>query len=83
MAAAKHCPGSPIYTLKPALGESVGASGMWQIVCAAEALVNGALPPLLNAPSAMSRGPREFTRAIVSVCGLNQQVAGLRLALTR
>ena len=63
-AIAAHCPNAKVYTAKAALGESVGASSLWQTICAAQALAK--------------EGPRT---ALVSTCGLNQQVAGLRLSL--
>jgi 3-oxoacyl-(acyl-carrier-protein) synthase len=78
-----------VYTGKPALGESVGAAGLWQIILAAQALRSAELPPVLHADPAialrlsLSRtsvpGAR---RAIVLSCGVNQQAAGLRLAHT-
>jgi 3-oxoacyl-(acyl-carrier-protein) synthase len=74
------------YTVKPALGESVGASGVWQVIVAAQALQTGALPPLLHYPAQMPSGVALASRvgggrsALVINCGLNQQVAGLRLA---
>jgi 3-oxoacyl-(acyl-carrier-protein) synthase len=81
-AIAKHCPQSAVYTAKPALGESVGASGMWQIICAAEALRTRSIPPLLHAPpDVRTSAAGEFTSAVVSVSGMNQQVGGLRLSL--
>ncbi|HMC25288.1 MAG TPA: beta-ketoacyl synthase N-terminal-like domain-containing protein [Candidatus Udaeobacter sp.] len=76
------------YTAKPALGESVGASGLWQVILGAQALRHGELPPVLHADLAISlrlarsrmtvAGAR---RAIILNSGVNQQVAGLRLAL--
>ena len=78
----KHCPRAAVYTVKPTLGESVGASGMWQVICAAEALRSRSLPPLLHAaPDLQTNAPGDFTSAVVSVCGMNQQVAGLRLSI--
>jgi 3-oxoacyl-(acyl-carrier-protein) synthase len=81
-------PDAIAYTPKPALGESVGASGLWQVIVGAQGLRHGELPPVLHAdlnislrlsPSRMSvAGAR---RAIVLSSGVNQQVAGLRLAL--
>ena len=59
-----HCPNATVYTVKAALGESVGASSLWQTICAAQSLATD--------------GPGT---ALVSTCGLNQQVAGLRLSL--
>lgn len=70
-AAHKHCPNAPLYAPKAALGEGVGAGAIWQIVCAATALREQTIP---NTPD-----PAPMERAVVSVCGLNQQVAGLRL----
>jgi 3-oxoacyl-(acyl-carrier-protein) synthase len=81
-------PNAIIYTAKPALGESVGASGLWQIILGAQALRHEELPPVLHADPATSlRLARSHmsvagTRhAIVLGCGVNQQVAGLRLAI--
>ena len=76
---------APVYTVKPALGESVGASGLWQIIVAAQALRTRKLPPLLHGPAQMRLGLRSGSpaatarSALVINCGLNQQVAGLRL----
>src|SRR5438309_10296253 len=79
-------PDALVYTVKPALGESVGAAGLWQVILAAEALRRRELPPVLHADSKVpmrlsrSRTPIPDARhAIVLGCGLNQQAAGLRL----
>jgi 3-oxoacyl-(acyl-carrier-protein) synthase len=73
-----------VYTPKPALGESVGASAIWQVIAAAKALQEKRFPPVLHthreaglrfAPDAV--GPS----VIVLSCGLNQQAAGLRLSI--
>ena len=81
-------PNAVMYTAKPALGESIGAAALWQIILAAQALRAAELPPVLHADSAVSlRLPRErmpipgARRAIVLSCGLNQQAAGLRVAI--
>jgi 3-oxoacyl-[acyl-carrier-protein] synthase II len=81
-------PDAVVYTAKPALGESVGASGLWQVILGAQALRYGELPPVLHADPAvslrlsLSRIPVAKARqAIVLGCGVNQQVAGLRLAI--
>jgi 3-oxoacyl-[acyl-carrier-protein] synthase II len=81
-------PNALVYTVKPALGESVGAAGLWQVIAAAQALCSAEIPPVLHADSSVSlRLSRSRTpisnaqRAIVLSCGLNQQVAGLRLAI--
>jgi 3-oxoacyl-(acyl-carrier-protein) synthase len=81
-------PDAIAYTAKPALGESVGASGLWQVILGAQGLRHGELPPVLHADlnislrlslSRMSvAGAR---RAIVLSSGVNQQVAGVRLAI--
>jgi 3-oxoacyl-(acyl-carrier-protein) synthase len=81
-------PNAIVYTAKPALGESVGASGLWQLILGAQALCHGELPPVLHAdPSSSLRlslsrmsvaGAR---RGIILSSGVNQQVAGLRLAI--
>jgi 3-oxoacyl-(acyl-carrier-protein) synthase len=82
---ASHFPGAALYTPKPALGESVAAGGIWQTICAAQALRSQELPPLLHAPAefglttARSTAAGKWRRAIVTTCGLNQQVAALSL----
>lgn len=74
-AIAHHCPDAPVYAPKIALGESVGASSIWQVICGAQALRTNQLPDL---PEINQEG-RVKRRAIISSCGLNQQVAGLSL----
>ncbi len=81
-------PDAIAYTAKPALGESVGASGLWQVIVGTQALLHWELPPVLHADLAISlrlsrsrmsvAGAR---RAIVLSSGVNQQIAGLRLAI--
>ncbi len=84
--AARHFPAAAVYTAKPALGESVAAGAIWQVICAAHALRRQELPPLLHAPAnlgltiARSPGEKRWERAVVTTCGLNQQVAALRLS---
>jgi 3-oxoacyl-(acyl-carrier-protein) synthase len=80
-------PNALVYTAKPALGESVGAAGLWQVIAAVQALRSAEIPPVLHAGSSVSlRLPRSrrpipnAQRAIVLSCGLNQQAAALRLA---
>jgi len=77
-----------IYSLKPALGESVGASAIWQVIVAAQSLRTKRLPPLLHVDpgnigklSPASGKETPAGAAIVLSCGLNQQVAGLRLSI--
>ncbi len=81
-------PNALVYTGKPAFGESGGAAGLWQIILAAQALHSKELPPVLHADQSvrlrlsLSRTPvPSVRRAIVLGCGLNQQTAGLRLAV--
>jgi 3-oxoacyl-(acyl-carrier-protein) synthase len=81
-------PNALVYTAKPALGESVGAAGLWQVIVATQALRSAEIPPVLHAdPGVSLRLSRSRTpisnaqRAIVLCCGLNQQAAGLRLVI--
>ncbi|PYJ19399.1 MAG: hypothetical protein DME99_12685, partial [Verrucomicrobia bacterium] len=81
-------PDAIVYTAKPAMGESVGAAGLWQIILGAQALRYRELPPVLHADPAirlqlsLSCMPvMRARRAIVLSCGVNQQVAGLRLSI--
>ncbi len=81
-------PNALVYTVKPPLGESVGAAGLWQVIAAAQALGSAEVPPVLHAGSSaslrLSRSRMRLAnarRAIVLSCGLNQQAAGLRLAI--
>ena len=85
--AAQHFASAAIYTPKPALGESVAAGALWQLICAAQALRTRQLPPLLHGPAdfglttARHPGKNAWQRAVVMTCGMNQQVAGLALRL--
>jgi 3-oxoacyl-(acyl-carrier-protein) synthase len=65
---------TPFYSPKVALGESVGASVLWQVIAGVQALKTGRLPATLNLPVA--------ARAFVLACGLNQQTGGLTLRLS-
>jgi 3-oxoacyl-(acyl-carrier-protein) synthase len=69
----KHWPGAAVYAVKEALGESVGASSLWQTIAGVQALLTQRLPGLDAQLAAQT--------AMVSACGLNQQVAGLKLRL--
>ena len=87
-AISEYSPDALVYTAKPALGESVGASGLWQIIVAAKALLTQELPPLLHVKSAASlrvspsrTGLGAGRHALVLSCGMNQQVAGIRLVV--
>ena len=81
-------PDAIAYTAKPALGESVGASGLWQVILGAQGLRHEELPPVLHAdlniPLRLSLSRMSVAgarRAIVLSSGVNQQVAGVRLAI--
>ncbi|MEP6938038.1 MAG: beta-ketoacyl synthase N-terminal-like domain-containing protein [Chthoniobacterales bacterium] len=85
---AEYCPHARVYPIKGALGEGVGAASLWQVICAGQALRTNTLPTasqtVLHAGEVTvdARVERHaFGRAIVSACGLNQQVAGLALSL--
>ena len=85
-AASAELPNALIYSLKGALGESVGASALWQTIAGAQTLLTGKVPPSLHTvKNRMLRVDRhevdDIRSAIVSACGLNQQIAGLRLRL--
>jgi 3-oxoacyl-(acyl-carrier-protein) synthase len=69
----KHSPKTSVYAVKGPLGESVGASSLWQTISAAQALITQRVPGYPESLSVRS--------AVVSACGLNQQVAGLRLSI--
>ncbi|MDP9003915.1 MAG: hypothetical protein M3N12_03900, partial [Verrucomicrobiota bacterium] len=79
-AIAQACPNAKVYSLKGALGESVGASSLWQTIAATQALRTQRVP---NSRLRLAEPNREakLRRAVVSVCGLNQQVAGLQVTL--
>jgi len=81
-------PNALVYTGKSALGESVGAAGLWQIILAAQALRSKEIPPVLHVNHSIQlrlplsrKSLPNAERAIVLSCGLNQQTAGLRLAI--
>jgi len=80
---------SLVYTLKPALGESLGASAIWQVIAGAQVLLTRQIPPVLHSCVVSPRIPRERTRndrlrtATILTCGLSEQVGGLRLSLVR
>jgi len=73
----ERCPQARVFAPKLSLGESVGASSLWQIICGVLSLRTGQLPPLAGASPTQPRC--SIDRVIVSACGLNQQVAALSL----
>ena len=77
-------PRARAYSVKPALGDSVGASAMWQIVAATQILATRRLPPQLHAegrPFPAATAEIAPGSVIVLSSGMNQQVAGLRLSM--
>jgi 3-oxoacyl-[acyl-carrier-protein] synthase II len=87
-ALAEVIPDAVVYTPKPALGESVGAAGLWQVIIAALALQRGELPPVLHVEptkqlriSTVRLSLANAKDVIVLSCGVNQQAAGLRLSI--
>jgi 3-oxoacyl-(acyl-carrier-protein) synthase len=66
-------PNMRVYPIKQALGESVGASSLWQTIAAAQALITRQIPGQTESTALQT--------ALVATCGLNQQVAGLRLSI--
>ncbi len=81
-------PNASVYAPKAALGESVGASAIWQVIVGAQALRTKRLPPLLHAGAELT--PRisapllseiSAKSAIVTCCSLNQQMAGLCMSI--
>ena len=82
----RNCPRAKVYAPKSAMGDSVGAAAIWQVICAAQALRTRQLPPIPHAGSESQIKPADrrcddlsIARALVSCCGMNQQVAGLSL----
>ena len=84
----QEAPNASVYAPKAALGESVGASAIWQVIVAAQALRTKRLPPLLHAGAELT--PRvsaplvseiSAKSAIVTCCSLNQQMAGLCMSV--
>jgi len=84
-AISRSCPAAKVYAMKEALGESVGAGSLWQTICGAQCLRTQLVPANAapgfgpEAQSQPSQRSDQLQRVVVSVCGLNQQVAGLRL----
>lgn len=86
LAVLESAPQVTVYTPKPALGESIGAAGTWQLIIGALAARTGRLPAVLHAGKETGlrlSGPGakiDRPNVIVLNCGLNQQIAGLRLS---
>jgi 3-oxoacyl-(acyl-carrier-protein) synthase len=84
----RQCPGAQCFAPKVLLGDSIGAGAIWQVICAGEALRTQQLPigrsrinGISNVSSRPPRTDQPLRRAIVSACGLSQQVAGLSLTV--
>ncbi|PYI78593.1 MAG: hypothetical protein DMF04_02775 [Verrucomicrobia bacterium] len=60
-----------LYSPKSALGDSVGASVLWQLIAAEQTLKTGRAPRPLQ--------PKQDSQGLVLACGLNQQTGGLSL----
>lgn len=73
-----------VYAPKAALGESVGASALWQTIIGAQALRTRRLPAPVHLGAAVSGhtgNPTQSDNVIVLSCSLNQQASGLRLSI--
>jgi len=78
-------PTTLVYSYKPALGDALGASSLFQTVFAALALRNQTVPGTLRGGNRLPSLTREsrtikLRRAFVTVIGFNQQVNSLLLA---
>lgn len=69
-------PHIPVYPPKAALGDSIGASALWQVVSAVQILQTQKIPPVPGLEEARETGAE---RVVVSSCGMNQQIAGLAM----
>ncbi|HEY4283054.1 MAG TPA: beta-ketoacyl synthase N-terminal-like domain-containing protein [Chthoniobacterales bacterium] len=75
-------PNATVYSPKEALGESVAASTLWQVIIATEALRRKQLPCPQYAGGKRPSGPIQLLDAreiTVLSCGLNQQAGATRL----
>ena len=62
-----------VFAPKVSVGESVGASAIWQTIVAAQILLTQQIP-------GSAQQATQFNNVAVLTSGLNQQTAGLRLA---
>jgi 3-oxoacyl-[acyl-carrier-protein] synthase II len=79
-------PSVPVYALKPAIGEALGASALLQVAVAGLALRHQQLPGTLAAGPKLVSVNRETrtcsaSRALVTCVGFNHQVNALKLRL--
>jgi 3-oxoacyl-(acyl-carrier-protein) synthase len=80
-------PGAELYSPKAQLGEGVAASGLWQVIVAAQVLRTKRLPqPHYRGPiirdTDRSCDLADCNEVTVLCCGLNQQAGGTRLVTT-
>ena len=64
-----------VYAMKGALGESVGASSLWQTICGAQSLRTQLVPPNLLLPRKRTRSA-ESQGAIGNFGALSSRFAG-------
>jgi 3-oxoacyl-(acyl-carrier-protein) synthase len=81
-------PATLVYSYKPALGEALGASALFQTVFAALALRNQTLPGTRRGGHRLASLTREsrtmkLRRALVTAIGFNQQVNALLLGIAQ
>jgi len=79
-------PAVPVYAHKPAIGDSLGASSLLQLVLATFALEKRELPPTLHAGDRLQTVTREVTgisgtELLITSVGFNQQVNAAWLSL--
>lgn len=82
----RYCPTARVYAVKGAVGESIGASGLWQTICGVLSLRTQMMPSNFTCGPQnegrlprTTKSPKHLQRVLVSVCGMNQQTGGLRL----
>lgn len=78
----------PVYAHKPAIGDSLGASALLQLVLAKFALEQQKLPPTLHAGDRLKNVTREVTEilgneVLITSVGFNQQVNAALVELAR
>src|SRR5436190_9695442 len=64
-------PKAVVYAAKPALGESVGAAGVWQVILGAQGLRHAELPSVLHAHSGISL---QLARSRMAVAGAHRAI---------
>ncbi len=74
-------PEAPFYAPKWALGDSVGASGLWQTIAGVKALQMQKFPPDGDPATSLGSGGFTATNAAIISCGLNQGVSAVRLSV--